>query len=59
VPHLHINNLYAYYSRLNHWLTRFNAIAAKNLPNHLGWRRVNLRRKPGPGALSETVPPNS
>ena len=39
-PHLHINNVNAYHSRLKQWLTRFNGVAAKNLPNYLGWRRA-------------------
>jgi hypothetical protein len=36
VPHLHINNVNAYHSRLKQWLTRFNAVATKNLPSYLG-----------------------
>ena len=39
-PHLHINNVNAYHSRLKQWLTRFNGVATKNLPNYLGWRRA-------------------
>jgi transposase-like protein len=39
-PHLHINNVNAYHSRLKQWLARFNGGAAKNLPSHLGWRRA-------------------
>ena len=39
-PHLHINNVNAYHSRLKQWLARFNGVATKNLPNHLGWRRA-------------------
>ena len=39
-PHLHINNVNAYHSRLKQWLSRFNGVATKNLPNYLGWRRT-------------------
>ena len=39
-PHLHINNVNAYHSRLKQWLARFNSVATKNLPNYLGWRRA-------------------
>ena len=39
-PHLHINNVNAYHRRLKQWLTRFNGVATKNLPNYLGWRRA-------------------
>ena len=36
-PHLHINNVNAYHGRLKQWLSRFNGVATKNLPNYLGW----------------------
>ncbi len=39
-PHLHINNVNAYHSRLKQWLHRFNGVATKNLPSSLGWRRA-------------------
>src|ERR1700728_2666415 len=39
-PHLHINNVNAYHSRLKQWLNRFNGVATKNLPSYLGWRRA-------------------
>ena len=58
-PHLHINNVNAYHSRLKQWLTRFNGVATKNLPNYLGWRRAleawatNSHRQTGSKALSE------
>jgi transposase-like protein len=39
-PHLHINNVNAYHSRLKQWLSRFNGVATKNLPTYLGWRRA-------------------
>jgi transposase-like protein len=39
-PHLHINNVNAYHSRLKQWLTRFNGVATKNLPSYLAWRRA-------------------
>ena len=39
-PHLHINNVNAYHSRLKQWLRPFNGVATKNLPSYLGWRRA-------------------
>jgi hypothetical protein len=39
-PHLRINNVSAYHSRLKQLLTRFNGVATKNLPSYLGWRRA-------------------
>ena len=39
-PHLHINTVNAYHSRLRQWLNRFNGVATKNLPSYLGWRRA-------------------
>jgi len=39
-PDLHINNVNAYHSRLKEWMRRFHGVATKNLPNYLGWRRV-------------------
>ena len=63
-PHLHINNVNAYHSRLKQWLNRFNGVATKNLPNYLGWRRAleawatNSTRKPGSKALSEMARTN-
>ena len=39
-PHLHINNVNAYHSRLKLWLSRFHGVATKNLPSYLGWRRA-------------------
>ena len=39
-PHLHINNVNAYHSRLKGWMRRFQGVATKNLPNYLGWRRT-------------------
>jgi hypothetical protein len=39
-PHLYINNVNAYHGRLKQWLSRFNGVANKNLPNYLGWRRA-------------------
>jgi len=39
-PHPHINNVDAYHGRLKQWLNRFNGVAAKNVPNDLGWRRA-------------------
>ncbi len=39
-PHLHINNVNPYHSRLKQWLRPFNGVATKNLPSYLGWRRA-------------------
>ncbi len=39
-PDLHINNVNAYHGRLKEWMRRFHGVAAKNLPNYLGWRRA-------------------
>ncbi len=39
-PHLHINNVNAYHSRLKQWLNRFNGVATNSLPSYLGWRRA-------------------
>ena len=39
-PHLHINNVNAYHSRLKQWLVPFKGVATKNLPSYLGWRRA-------------------
>jgi transposase-like protein len=39
-PHLHINNVNAYHSRLKQWLRPFHGVATKNLPHYLGWRRT-------------------
>ena len=39
-PHLHINTVNAYHSRLKQWLNRFTGVATQNLPNSLGWRRA-------------------
>ncbi|MGC1586649.1 MAG: IS1595 family transposase, partial [Rhodomicrobium sp.] len=36
----HIQNVNAYHSRLKTWMRRFNGVAAKYLPNYLGWRRI-------------------
>jgi hypothetical protein len=59
-PHLHINNVNAYHSRLKQWLARFNGVATNNLPNYLGWRRVleawnDSTRQTGWPAPAETV----
>ena len=39
-PDFHLNNANAYHGRLKEWLRRFHGVAAKNLPNYLGWRRT-------------------
>jgi hypothetical protein len=63
--HLHINNVNAYHGRLKQRLARFNGVATKNLPNHLGWRRAleawvtNSLRQTGSKAQSETAHINS
>ena len=35
-----IQNVNAYDSRLKGWISRFNGVATKYLPNYLGWRRL-------------------
>ena len=36
----HIQNVNAYHGRLKTWISRFNGVATKYLPNYLGWRRM-------------------
>ncbi len=36
---LHLQNVNATVSRFKTWLTRFNGVASKYLPNCLAWRR--------------------
>ena len=36
----HIQNVNAYHSLLKTWMRRFNGVATKYLPSHLGWRRM-------------------
>ena len=36
---LHLRNVNATVSRFKNWLTRFNGVASKYLPNYLAWRR--------------------
>lgn len=36
---LHLQNVNATVSRFKHWLTRFNGVASKYLPNYRAWRR--------------------
>ena len=36
---LHLQNVNAAVSRFKNWLTRFNGVASKYLPNYLAWRR--------------------
>ena len=54
-PHLHINNVNAYHSRLKQWLNRFNGVATKNLPSYLGWRTRprSLGRQTRPAKLDQ------
>ena len=54
------------HSRLKQWLTRFNGVATKNLPNYLGWRprprsprRSTGSHPTGSKALSETESTNT
>ncbi len=35
---LHVQNVNAYHSRFKQWPRRFNGVASRYLPNHLGWR---------------------
>ena len=45
----HLQNVNAYHGRLKGWMGRFNGVATRHLPNHLGWRRT-LERAPEPSA---------
>jgi len=45
----HVQNVNAYHGRLKGWMGRFNGVATRYLPNHLGWRRT-LERAPEPSA---------
>ena len=47
-PHLHINNVNAYHSRLKEWMRRFHGVATANLPNYLSWRRTIEALQPAP-----------
>ena len=63
-PHLHINNVNAYHSRLKQWLKRFNGVATKNLPSYLAWRRLQawgqlLTSQTGSPADKRTIPTNN
>ena len=33
-----VQNVNAYHSRFRQWLARFNGVASRYLPNHLGWQ---------------------
>ncbi|VXB03154.1 hypothetical protein MASSI9I_10327 [Massilia sp. 9I] len=35
---VHVQNVNAYHQRLRSWLSRFNGVASRYLPNYLGWR---------------------
>jgi len=35
---MHVQNVNAYLSRFHGWLRHFRGVAARNLPNYLGWR---------------------
>jgi transposase-like protein len=39
-PIFHIQNVNGYHHRLKNWMSRFNGVATKYLPNYLGWRRI-------------------
>ena len=36
----HIQNVNAYFSRLNQWMAYFRGFATAYLPSYLGWRRM-------------------
>jgi transposase-like protein len=42
-PIFHIQNVNGYHHRLKDWMSKFNGVATKYLPNYLGWRRVYER----------------
>ena len=35
---VHVQNVNAYHRRFRQWLSRFNGVASRYLPNYLGWR---------------------
>lgn len=35
---IHLQHVNGYHSRFHGWLSRFNGVASKYLPNYLGWR---------------------
>ena len=37
---LHVNNVNAYHGRIKKWPAHFRAVATKNLPSYLSWRRM-------------------
>lgn len=45
-PIFHIQNVNGYHSRLKDWMSRFNGVATKYLPNYLGWRRMYEQPQP-------------
>jgi len=45
-PIFHIQNVNGYHSRLKNWMSPFNGVATKYLPNYLGWRRMFEKPKP-------------
>lgn len=44
-PIFHIQNVNGYHSRLKKWMSPFNGVATKYLPNYLGWRRMYEKNK--------------
>jgi transposase-like protein len=46
---LHLQHVNGYHSRFHGWLSRFNGVASKYLPNYLGWRHgLDGQRWPAP-----------
>jgi hypothetical protein len=37
---IHVQTVNSYHGRFKGWLSRFNGVASKYLPNYLGWRHV-------------------
>ena len=35
---IHVQNVNGYHNRFHTWLSRFNGVATRYLPNYLGWR---------------------
>ena len=35
---IHVQNVNGYHSRFHTWLSKFNGVATRYLPNYLGWR---------------------
>ena len=49
---IHVQNVNGYHSRFHTWLTAFNGVATRYLPNYLGWRwAIDQQRIHSPATL--------